>query len=60
VLEALRPAARPLAEIAREAYADTPQAPAFLAQMQTRAHLIDLARRGAASAASEDLTRWSR
>jgi glyoxylase-like metal-dependent hydrolase (beta-lactamase superfamily II)/8-oxo-dGTP pyrophosphatase MutT (NUDIX family) len=60
VLEALRPAARLLAEIAREAYADTPQAPAFLAQMQTRAHLIDLARRGAAAAASEDLTRWSR
>jgi len=39
-------APRDLATIAAAAYADTPSAPAFLREMQTRAHLARLVRRG--------------
>ena len=46
VSAALGSAARPLAEVARDAYADTPGAPAFLRELQTGAHLRRLARRG--------------
>lgn len=41
--------ARPLAAIAQEAYADTPDAPAFLREMQTRGHLARLERLGRAA-----------
>jgi glyoxylase-like metal-dependent hydrolase (beta-lactamase superfamily II)/8-oxo-dGTP pyrophosphatase MutT (NUDIX family) len=51
IAAALRATPRPLAEIADEAYADTPQAPAFLREMQARAHLRRLERLGAAHAA---------
>jgi glyoxylase-like metal-dependent hydrolase (beta-lactamase superfamily II)/8-oxo-dGTP pyrophosphatase MutT (NUDIX family) len=59
VVEALRATPRPLAEIAAEAYADTPEAPAFLSEMQTRAHLAHLAARGAARSEDGPLGRWS-
>ena len=39
-------APRALATIAAAAYADTPSAPAFLREMQTRAHLARLVRHG--------------
>jgi len=39
-------AARDLATIAAAAYADTPIAPAFLRELQTRAHLARLVRHG--------------
>jgi glyoxylase-like metal-dependent hydrolase (beta-lactamase superfamily II)/8-oxo-dGTP pyrophosphatase MutT (NUDIX family) len=39
-------AARDLATISAAAYADTPSAPAFLREMQTRAHLARLVRHG--------------
>ncbi len=39
-------APRDLATIAALAYADTPNAPAFLRELQTRAHLVRLVRRG--------------
>jgi len=60
VLAALSVTPRSLAEIAAEAYADTPQAPAFLRELQTRSHLVHLAARGAAKVAGSDLLRWSR
>ena len=50
----------PLSDIAVDAYADTPLAPAFLRELQTRAHLVHLAARGAAKADGADLVRWSR
>lgn len=42
-------AARPLAAIARDAYEDTPSAPAFLRELQTRGHLRRLERLGRAA-----------
>jgi glyoxylase-like metal-dependent hydrolase (beta-lactamase superfamily II) len=44
-----------LAAVARDAYADTPDAPAFLAELQTLAHLVRLERTGAAA---RDGDRW--
>jgi glyoxylase-like metal-dependent hydrolase (beta-lactamase superfamily II)/8-oxo-dGTP pyrophosphatase MutT (NUDIX family) len=60
VASALGPEPRAVADIAADAYADTPQAPAFLRELQTRAHLLHLARRGAARALDEDGSRWIR
>jgi glyoxylase-like metal-dependent hydrolase (beta-lactamase superfamily II) len=60
VASALASEPRALAAIASDAYADSPQAPAFLREMQTRAHLRHLAQRGAAVAHDEDGSRWSR
>lgn len=45
---ALGPFARPVEEIAREAYAESPETHPALAQMQTLAHLVHLERRGEA------------
>jgi len=60
VAAALADAPRAIAEIAADAYADTPEAPVFLREMQTRAHLVHLRGRGAAKAMGDDLLRWSR
>ncbi|HEX4823011.1 MAG TPA: MBL fold metallo-hydrolase [Candidatus Polarisedimenticolaceae bacterium] len=60
VAAALNDTPRALQDIARDAYADTPEAPAFLREMQTRAHLVHLKERGAARPEGEDLLRWSR
>jgi glyoxylase-like metal-dependent hydrolase (beta-lactamase superfamily II)/8-oxo-dGTP pyrophosphatase MutT (NUDIX family) len=57
VLTALGAAPRSLAEIAAEAYADTPQAPAFLRELQARSHLERLQRQGKARPVAND--RWS-
>jgi glyoxylase-like metal-dependent hydrolase (beta-lactamase superfamily II) len=60
VASALGAEPRALTAIASDAYADSPQAPAFLREMQTRAHLRHLAQRGAATAHDENGSRWSR
>lgn len=60
VAAALGRSPRAIADIAAEAYADSPQAPAFLREMQTRAHLEHLARRGAAVAAGPEGSSWRR
>jgi glyoxylase-like metal-dependent hydrolase (beta-lactamase superfamily II) len=60
VASALGAEPRALAAVAAEAYADTPQAPPFLREMQTRAHLRHLARRGAATLHDDAGGRWSR
>ncbi|MBP7146286.1 MAG: MBL fold metallo-hydrolase [Acidobacteria bacterium] len=49
VREALRDEPRPLADIAREAYADTPGVPSRLAELQALAHLLHLQQQGAAT-----------
>jgi glyoxylase-like metal-dependent hydrolase (beta-lactamase superfamily II)/8-oxo-dGTP pyrophosphatase MutT (NUDIX family) len=59
VAAALAASPRELSEIAREAYADTPDAPALLTEMQTRAHLVRLAEKGRARAEDPDGRRWS-
>ncbi len=51
---------RELAGIAARAYADTPEAPAYLRELQTRAHLERLTRRGDATRHDAAGTRWSR
>jgi glyoxylase-like metal-dependent hydrolase (beta-lactamase superfamily II)/8-oxo-dGTP pyrophosphatase MutT (NUDIX family) len=56
---ALGPAARSLEEIAREAYADTPDAPPALARMQALAHLVHLEQRGDARRADPEGWDWS-
>ncbi len=47
IVASLNGGALPLRAIAEAAYADTPETPAFLREMQTRAHLDRLLRRGA-------------
>jgi hypothetical protein len=48
-----------LAEIARGAYADVPQAPAPLAELQTMSHLLALERRGRVRRDDPAGRRWS-
>jgi glyoxylase-like metal-dependent hydrolase (beta-lactamase superfamily II) len=45
--------ARELSAIAAAAYADTPEAPPFLREMQTRSHLARLVRRGRVARSGE-------
>lgn len=52
--------AHDLAAIAASAYADAPEAPPFLRELQTRAHLERLAKRGAATKRDPTGMRWSR
>lgn len=59
VAAALGPAPRELAKIASEAYADTPEAPEFLREMQTRAHLVRLAKAGRARGHDPAGRSWS-
>lgn len=59
VAAALTASPKDLAEIAREAYADTPDAPEFLREMQTRAHLVRLAAAGRARRADAGGRLWS-
>jgi glyoxylase-like metal-dependent hydrolase (beta-lactamase superfamily II) len=56
---ALGPAPRPLEDLAREAYADAPEAPLALARMQTLAHLVHLEQRGEARRADPPGEAWS-
>ncbi len=56
---ALGPAPRPLEDLAREAYADAPEAPPALAQMQALAHLVHLEERGEARRADPKGAAWS-
>jgi glyoxylase-like metal-dependent hydrolase (beta-lactamase superfamily II)/8-oxo-dGTP pyrophosphatase MutT (NUDIX family) len=60
VLAALGDGTTPLAACAREAYADTPQAPAVLREAQTRAILEHLERTGRVARADADGTKWRR
>ncbi len=56
---ALGPAPLPLDAIAREAYADTPDAHPVLARMQALAHLVHLEQRGEARRADPEGRDWS-
>lgn len=60
VAAALGTEPKPLSEIAAIAYADTPAAPPFLRELQARAHLLRLARRGDAASRAADGSAWSR
>lgn len=60
VAAAIAQAPRTLVEIAAEAYADTPAAPPFLRELQTRAHLEHLERQGIAIRDDAAATRWLR
>ncbi len=60
VLAALGDGTTPLAACARDAYADTPQAPPVLREAQTRAILEHLERTGRVARADADGTRWRR
>lgn len=60
VVAALSDRPRPVAEIAEEAYADTPAAPPFLRELQARAHLEHLERQGVALRDLPDGARWRR
>ena len=55
----LGPAPRSLEDIAREAYADTPDAPPALARMQSLAHLVHLEQRGEARRIDPAGAAWS-
>lgn len=59
VAAALGAEPKDLAQIAREAYADTPDAPEFLKEMQTRAHLVRLAAAGRARRADPGGRLWA-
>ena len=59
VLAALEGTPKPLATIASLAYADTPDAPAFLRELQARAHLRRLARQGRARQVEAVGETWS-
>jgi glyoxylase-like metal-dependent hydrolase (beta-lactamase superfamily II)/8-oxo-dGTP pyrophosphatase MutT (NUDIX family) len=50
---------RSVAQVAGEAYRDTPGAPAALSEGQTLAHLLDLARRGLARRHPEEGSLWA-
>lgn len=60
VLAALGDGTTPLVACAREAYADTPQAPPALREAQTRAILEHLERMGRVARVDADGTRWRR
>ena len=58
ILAALRTAPRDLAELARSAYAETPQLPPQLIESQTLSHLLRLERKGKAARADAERRSW--
>ena len=58
ILAALRTDPTELSEIARSAYAETPQLPARLIESQTLSHLLRLERQGKAARADAERRSW--